>query len=88
MPVTDDSWIDVNSFLGAVANEYHRATQLHGKFNSAHEAYATILEELDEFWDQVKLKKSERDPQNMKTELVQVAAMALRAAMDLGVVHE
>jgi hypothetical protein len=46
-----------------------------------HEAYAVILEELDEFWDEV--RKKEHCPEKMLRELIQIAAMAQRAAEDL-----
>lgn len=75
--------MDVTCFLDDVDKEVRRATELHGPFNSAHEAYAIILEELDEFKAQVWKKPANRDPGNMREELVQIAAMATRAAMDL-----
>ena len=52
--------------------------------NSAHEGYAIILEELDEFWDWCRLKPSQRIADHGLKELVQVAAMAQRLAEDLG----
>ena len=45
-------------------------------FKSTHEAYAVILEEMDEFWSEV--KKKEPDLKNMKNELVQIAAMCVK----------
>ena len=38
-----------------VRNEVTRAVSLHGGMKSQNEAYAVILEELDEFWDLVKI---------------------------------
>lgn len=73
----------MNVFLGEVFDECFRATSLHGPMNSLHEGYAVILEEVDELWDQVKLKASKRDPKNLHTELVQIAAMALKTAVNL-----
>ena len=67
----------------AVLNELNVATQLHGPFNSAHEGYAVIKEELDELWDEIKLKRSERNPVNLREEAVQVAAMAIRFLVDI-----
>ena len=52
--------------------------------NSSHEAYSVILEELTEFWDEVRKQIEDRDPERMGDELVQVAAMARRAFEDLG----
>ena len=53
-------------------------------YHSYHEAYAVIAEELDEFWDIVREKDTERDPVQARKELVQVAVTAWRAARDLG----
>jgi hypothetical protein len=68
--------------LSAVANELETAVKRYGPMTSPHEAYAVILEEVDEYWDEVKLKPNVRDKQRMKKELIQVAAMACRAIMD------
>jgi len=54
--------------------------------HSAHEAYAVILEELDEFWDEVRKKGDVIEPAKMLKELIQVSAMAQRAAEDLGLI--
>lgn len=48
-------------------------------FNSSHEGYAVILEELDELWDEVKANDIERSIE----EAVQVGAMALRYIVDM-----
>ena len=44
-----------------------------------------ILEELDEFWEEV--RKQHGDKANMQKELIQVAAMAFRALGDLNLVR-
>ncbi len=69
--------------LNRVAEELQIARNMHKPMNSAHEAYAVILEELDEFWEEVKKKRELRDNTNMAKELIQIAAMAIRAASDL-----
>ncbi len=70
-------------FSEDMENEFHRAIRLHSNaFNSPHEAYAVILEEVDEFWDEC--KKKEVDQSAMRIELIQIAAMCLRASVDLG----
>jgi ribosomal protein S15P/S13E len=51
--------------------------------SSAHEGYAVLSEEVDELWDHVKTKQSKRDLQAMRKEAIQVAAMALRFAVDV-----
>ena len=65
------------------SDELIRARAMHRDMNSAHEAYAVILEELDEFWEEVRMKKENRSKERMRTELIQTAAMCLRAVIDL-----
>lgn len=74
----------ITRFLDAVYDEYDRASLLYDTLHSAHEAYAVILEELDEFWDQVRQQDARRSSALMRQELVQIAAMCLRAVLDLG----
>jgi hypothetical protein len=49
----------------------------HGKLQSAHEVYAVLRGELEEFWESVKA----HDPDPM--ELLQIAAVARRGILDL-----
>jgi hypothetical protein len=52
----------------------------HGvSFPSLHEAYAVILEEVDELWDIVRLKKRDRVREDLAAELIHIAAMAVKA---------
>lgn len=69
--------------LGEIANELERAIGLHGPMNSLHEAYAVILEELDEVWDHVKLKQSLRDMKEVRKELIQTAAMCVKTIIQI-----
>lgn len=62
-----------------VRSEYKRAERMFGAFNSAHEGYAVLLEEVDELWTEVK----ENRPNQAKLEAIQVAAMALRFLVDV-----
>lgn len=57
--------------------EQLRGVKKFGKYNSMHEAYAVIKEELEEFWDSV--KANDPDP----IELLHVCATARRAMMEL-----
>lgn len=75
---------ETTQFFNDAFQELKRATAKNGPFNSGHEAYAVILEELCEFWDEIRLKGEDRNRFNMRAELIQVAAMACRASMDLG----
>jgi hypothetical protein len=71
------------AFLDAVRIELKSAREKNAPLNSAHEGYSVILEELDEFWEEVRKKRSQRDPLRMLGELVQIAAMAQRCAEDV-----
>lgn len=68
------------SFLDEVLAEAKRAVKLHGEYNSLHEAFGVMLEEVDEFWDEVKLKRSKRSKRRIRAELKQIAACCLKAA--------
>lgn len=65
----------------AVRAEVDTATEKFAAFNSTHEGYAVILEELDELWECV---KQNDQTTAMYNEAIQVAAMAIRFVMDLG----
>lgn len=78
----DDVIMPAFSFL--VDQEVAMARKHHARLNSAHEAYAVILEKLDELKCEVWKRRERRDHTSMLLELVQVAAMCQRAAEDLG----
>ena len=63
--------------------EAEKASGKHPPMNSHHEAYAVILEELQEYWEEVMKRPSKRDLANLKLELIQTAAMCLRTLHDL-----
>lgn len=63
--------------------EVERARTKHNPIHSVHEGYSVILEELEEFWEEVKKNSELRDDRNMYYELVQIAAMAQRTAEDV-----
>jgi len=71
-------------FPAMVAEEIASARRQHKPINSTHEGYSVILEELDEFWQEVKKKSRDRDRAAMLRELVQLGAMAQRCAEDTG----
>ena len=74
-------------FLHQVALELQAARAKHEQpMNSLHEGYAVILEEIDEFWAMVKMQTKDRDPADLLTELIQIAAMCARTAEDLGLI--
>jgi NTP pyrophosphatase (non-canonical NTP hydrolase) len=73
----------MSKFNSMVEAEVASAREKHAPINSAHEGYSVILEELDEFWEEVRKKRVDRSKGKMLSELIQVAAMAQRTAEDL-----
>jgi hypothetical protein len=73
----------IEKVMHEVRAELMRALALHSQFNSAHEGYAVILEELDELKTEVWKKRKERDGGAMREEAIQIAAMACRFVLDL-----
>lgn len=74
---------ELTSLLGSVRMEIERATAKFGPFNSSHEGYAILKEEVDELWDEVKGNNLE----NARAEATQVAAMAVRFLLDVKARH-
>lgn len=69
--------------LDAAQRELQKAQADWPKFRSAHEGYAILKEEFDELWEHVKTNQKRRDIVAMRKEAIQVAAMALRFAIDV-----
>ena len=66
-----------------VSTEVERATMIWGPHNSAHEGFAVLLEEVDELKAHVWTNQKKRDLAKMRTEAIQVAAMAVRFVLDV-----
>jgi len=71
--------LDKYDAMADILEEFERASAKFGKFNSAHEGYAVLLEEVDELWQEVK----HGTPERMREEAIQVAAMGLRFLVDI-----
>lgn len=69
--------MNLRAIFGDVRGELTRAAK-HPPFNSAHEGYAVILEEMDELKEHVWKKQHSRDIVAMRAEAIQVAAMAVK----------
>jgi len=66
-----------------VENELISAVKNWPPFNSAHEGFAVLKEEVDELWEHVKTNQKKRDLVAMRKEAIQVAAMAQRFALEV-----
>ena len=64
-----------------VLAEVYRAEQHFPPMRSAHEGWAILREEVDELWEEVKDKGRSRV--RMRSEAIQVAAMAVRFVLDV-----
>jgi len=75
----------IEPVLDAVLNGLEKACRKHGAIRNQHELYAVLLEELEEFWVEVKKAQVSAvlSAEAIK-ELVQIAAMGLRGLLDLG----
>lgn len=73
----------MNTIIEAAVAELNRATSIHGPFNSAHEGWAVLREEFDELWDEIKMRENVRSKKKMRTEAIQLAAMAIRFVYDI-----
>lgn len=62
-----------------IVTEAHQAVADHKPFNSPHEAYGILKEEVDECWDAIK----DDDIEQARKEAIQVGAMAIRFLMDI-----
>lgn len=76
------------TFLQEVQAEAKRAIQKFGQYNSLHEAFAVMAEEVDELWEIVRMKRSKRDPASIREELVQIAACCMKACEKFGESNE
>lgn len=77
----EGAWPSIVAITSEVHAETLRAMGKFPPFNSNHEGWAVIKEELDELWDEVK-KADPHDPV-AREEAIQVAAMAVRFVHDL-----
>jgi hypothetical protein len=79
--LVDDRAVNIQEAAYYAREEALRACREWERFNSAHEGYAVLLEELDELW--AECKKRVPNKVMMGKEAIQVAAMAIRFAAEL-----
>ena len=70
--------------LEEISAEVHRAKTLYPQhFVNQHEAYAVILEEVDELWTEIKKNQKTYDLKAQRNEATQAAAMLARLIVEL-----
>lgn len=74
----------IDAVLQGVKQELLRAKTLFPEhFVNQHEAYAVILEEVDELWDEIKKNQKNYDLDAQRKEARQAAAMVVRLLVEL-----
>lgn len=73
----------MDELLQQIREELSAAMAKWPPFNSAHEGYGVLAEEVDELWEHVKVNQRRRNLPAMRMEAVQVAAMAMRFALEV-----
>lgn len=66
-----------------VLQELERAREKNSAMNSPHEGWAVIREEEEELWDLVKAYPRRASIKDMRSEVIQIAAMAIRFVIDV-----
>lgn len=84
-----DDMKDIRHASDLACVEAESAVEKFGEYNSLHEAFAVLLEEVDELWLIVKQKQyrypdpfGSRQWPEIREEAIQIAAVALRIAAD------
>lgn len=77
-------------FSREIYEEMVNASSKFSPFNSGHEGFAVLKEEVDELWEVVKLNKAKHPERAdlMRKECIQVGAMALRFLHDMKIREE
>lgn len=66
----------MKDIVALIVEELSRANKVYKPFNSAHEGYAVMLEEMDELFDEIRKKRPDKN--RMQDEAIQVGAMAIK----------
>lgn len=73
--------VTIGHVLDRITREIEKARSKFNPFNSPHEGYAVIAEELEELWHHAKANEGRSD--EAMVEAIQVAAMSIRYVLDL-----
>jgi NTP pyrophosphatase (non-canonical NTP hydrolase) len=84
MKKADYSNNEIELIAAEVCDEVRRAKTLFpNDFVNQHEAYAVLLEEVDELWDEIKKNQRNYDLAAQRKEAIQAAAMLFRLIHEL-----
>jgi hypothetical protein len=73
-----------DSLAEEIDTALQKAIKKHAPFNSAHEGWAVIWEEVDELWDEVRAwQPADHRRFELRKEAIHVAAMAIRFIKDV-----
>ena len=75
--------LSIGEIASEAVREVLRAEDKWPPFNSAHEGFAVLLEEVDELKSHVWTNQKRRDLEAMRAEAIQVAAMAIRFVLNV-----
>ncbi len=73
--------MDKSKAIELVLSELDNALDKFPMFNSSHEGYAVLKEEVDELWDEIKNNKYPMSSMNQKKEAMQIGAVAIKFLM-------
>jgi len=82
---TEISNLRLSLIFSDIEEELNMACKKFHAYNSGHEGYAVIKEELDELWDEI---KSKHRKQEMYNEAKQVASTAIRFMHDICIISD
>lgn len=74
---------EIDEAAGQAGQEAQRTSTIWLQYNSAHEGFGVLLEEVDELKRHVWTKQENRDLHEMYKEAIQVAAVAIRFAAEV-----
>lgn len=66
-----------------MTNEAKKARRGFTPYNSLHEGYAVLLEEVEELWQEIKNQPDDRNTGRIRSEAIQVGAVAMLMILDL-----
>jgi hypothetical protein len=73
----------VEEIVQYVLREVASSSMDNPPMRTLHEGFGVLIEEVDEFWEEVRKKRNARDIEKIRKELIQVAAVAVKIVRDV-----